>query len=529
MKLPFDLRSKKSVERIEAVTRALEKYFNRGLKDRDLHLRIFAVLPLLLCIALTFYAFGNLNLQIPLWYTKSWGNQILTAKINIFIIPIIATFFTGLAFVLAFFCKKFYFTYLSQILLYGAIIFNTGFLISVARIVYISSQTPLVILKISQQVQNLLFLLTMGFFLSYLVIPKFIAWAFKKNLVTDPSVHKHPGMILVKPSARGGGFVFSMLLALASLVFLERTGTTIGIAVSVFLCGLIGFLDDFQNTHPASKLHFIENPLVRLLIFLPVPVIVMMTFGIVSGYINNPFDGYILLTNFSFNIAGQLIAPLPYLFTLIWTLAIMNMISWSNGVDGQFGGVAGISILIIGILALRLVDAEPHQLNVAKLAFLGAGISFGFIPRTWHPSKIMWGFGAVSVGLLLSSLSIVSRAKVATAVMIIMLPFLDGVITFFRRLLQKKNPLKGDRGHLHHLLLERGWSPQKVAIFYWVATAFFGVIGLLSVDKSSALVALILGGVVVAVIVVLNINKSRKSGETGSISEEDTEPQQPLV
>jgi UDP-GlcNAc:undecaprenyl-phosphate/decaprenyl-phosphate GlcNAc-1-phosphate transferase len=521
MKLPFNLNSRKSIDKIESITRTLEKYFSRGLKDKDLHLRIFAVLPLILCVALTLYAFGGLNSQIPLWYTKTWGEQVLTGKANIFIVPVIATFLTASTFALAYFCKKFYFTYLSQILLYSAIVFNTGFLISVARIIYVSSQTQLAVLRFSPQTQSLAFLLVAGFLLSYLIIPKFTAWAFKKNLVTDPSVHKHPGMILVKASARGGGFVFSLLLAVASLVFLEKTLTTTGIAISIFLCGLVGLLDDLQNSRLSSKLQFIENPFVRLFIFLPIPVIVMMAFGVVSGYINNPFDGYIQLTNFSFNVAGRLITPLPYLFTLIWTLAIMNMVSWSNGVDGQFGGVAGISILIIGILALRLVDAEPEQLNIAKLAFLGAGIAFGFIPRTWHPSKIMWGFGAVSVGLLLSSLSIVSRAKVATAIMVIMIPFLDGVITFFRRLLQKKNPLKGDRGHLHHLLLERGWSPQKVAIFYWVATAFFGVIGILSADKSSALVTLTLGGIVALVIIALNINKSR--------TRKDTEPLQPLV
>ena len=516
MKLSLSL---KSVEKIEAITLTLEKYFSRGLKDKDLHLRLFSVLPLVVCITLTFYAFGNLSEQIPLWYTKPWGDQVLAAKINVFIIPIIATFFTAAAFFLAYFCKKFYFTYLSQILLYSAIIFNTGFLINVARIVYVSSRTPLAVLDVSQEIQSLAALLAVGFLLSYLVIPKFISWAYEKNLVTDPSVHKHPGMILAKPSARGGGFVFSLLLALASLVFLERTTITVGIAIGVFLCGLIGLLDDFQNTRLTSRLRIIENPFIRLLVLLPIPVIIMMAFGVVSGYINNPFDGYILLTNFSFTFAGQVIAPLPYLFTLIWTLAIMNMVSWSNGVDGQFGGVAGISILIIGILALRLVETEPAQLNVAKLAFLGAGIAFGFIPRTWHPSKIMWGFGAVSVGLLLSSLSIVSRAKVATAIMVIMIPFLDGVITFFRRLLQKKNPLKGDRGHLHHLLLERGWSPKKVAIFYWAATAFFGVVGLVSADKSAALITLTLGGVVATAIIILNIKKSRGEG---------TELQQPL-
>jgi UDP-GlcNAc:undecaprenyl-phosphate GlcNAc-1-phosphate transferase len=497
------------VESIEAVTHTLEKYFSRGLRDKDVHLRIFAVVPLAVLIALTFGAYSSLSQQVPLWYTKVWGDQILSAKINVFILPIIATFFTASAFVLAYFCKKFYFTYLSQTLLYSASIFNTGLLLCMTRIVVISSQAPPVLLRLTAQTQSLTALLVAGFFLSYLILPTFVAWAFKRNLVTDPLRHKHPGMILAKPSARGGGFVFAVLLAAASLVLLEKTPIVIGIVLAVLICGVVGLMDDFQNTHLTSKLHFMENPLVRLVLFLPIPVGVMMAFGIVAGYINNPFDGYISLTGLSVNIAGRLVTPLPYLFTLVWTLAIMNMISWSNGADGQFGGVAGISILIIGILALRLVPTEPAQSTTAQLAFLGAGIAFGFIPQTWHPSKLMWGFGAVSVGLLLSALAIVSRAKVATAIMVIMIPFLDGVITFCRRVLQKKNPLKGDRGHFHHILLARGWSPQKVALFYWAATGFFGVIGLVSADKASALVTLTLGGLVATVIIGLNVKKSR--------------------
>lgn len=500
------LNSKEGAGKIETLTARLEKYFKRGLKDKDLHLRILATLPLVCCLGIIFYAYGNLNDTIPLWYTKLWGDRILTAKINLYIIPIFSASFTATSFILAYFCKKLYFTFLSQILLTGAFVFNTAGLLSAVRIIYISSQTPFTIIQASQQTQDLLTLLVLGFLASYFLLPRFTAWAFKKDLVTDPTQHRHPGMILIKPSARGGGFVFSIIFAILSLLFLPKTPVVLGIVASVSLCGIIGVLDDLQNTSTKSKLKFLENPLVRLLLFLPIPIIVMMLFGIVSGYINNPFDGSIVLTDFTLNIFGRTITPLPYIFTLFWTLAIMNVVSWSNGVDGQFGGVAGISILVIGILALRLVETEPSQLNTAKIAFLASGVSLGFIRHTWHPSKVMWGFGAISIGLLLSSLSIVSRAKVATAIMIIMIPFLDGLITILRRLLQKKNPLKGDRGHLHHLLLERGWSSQKVAVFYWAATALFGITGLLSVDKSSTLVTLTLGGFVASFIIFLNIS-----------------------
>ncbi|MFH1295313.1 MAG: hypothetical protein ABIH84_01920, partial [bacterium] len=82
-----------------------------------------------------------------------------------------------------------------------------------------------------------------------------------------------------------------------------------------------------------------------------------------------------------------------------------------------------------------------------------------------------------------------------------------------RRLVQGKNPLKGDRGHLHHLLLERGWSPQKVAVFYWIATAFFGLVALASAENSTALATLTLGGLVAAIIILLNVSAQFKKSK----------------
>lgn len=506
MKIFNYLNSKKSVQKIERLTLKIEKYFKMGLKDRDIHLRIFALAPLALSYAIIAYSYNNLNEAVPLWQTKPWGEGILSAKINLYLIPLISTLFTITAFLLSYLAKKFYFTYLSQILLTGGILFNTFSLITVWSIVMVSAKTPLKFVSLSPQTQSLLGLLAAGFMSSYLLLPKFIAWTVKHGIVTDPTKHQHPGMILTKPSSRGGGFAFSVLVVVLSLIFLERNPLIVGTMLAVFIAGLIGLLDDYQNTHPKSKLKNFENPMLRLLILLPIPVIVMMCFGVVAGYINNPFDGNIELASFSFTLFGKMITPLPYLFTLIWTIAIMNMISWSNGVDGQFGGVAGIALLVVGLLSLRLVETEPTQLTTAKLAFLASGAAFGLIKHTWHPSKIMWGFGAISVGILLSALSIASRAKVATAIMVILIPFLDGFITIFRRILQWKNPLKGDRGHMHHLLLERGWSPKKVAVFYWLATAVFGIIGLLSADRSTALVTLTLGGIVASVIIALNIS-----------------------
>ena len=73
-------------------------------------------------------------------------------------------------------------------------------------------------------------------------------------------------------------------------------------------------------------------------------------------------------------------------------------------------------------------------------------------------------------------------------------------------MLSGKSPLKGDKGHLHHLLLERGWSVKKVAVFYWVTTALFGIAGIYASDRDPILTALTGIGVVAFVIITLNFN-----------------------
>ena len=165
-------------------------------------------------------------------------------------------------------------------------------------------------------------------------------------------------------------------------------------------------------------------------------------------------------------------------------------------------GIAGI---VIALLSLRFHPLQPYQESIARMAVILAGASFGLIPYTWHPSKIMWGFGAMSAGMVLAGLSVLSTSKIATSVIVLMVPFLDGLVTFMRRILQGKNPLKGDRGHLHHLLLERGWSPKKVSLFYWFTTAVFGMVGILASDKYLVQITLTLGGMVAFFIILLNL------------------------
>jgi len=95
--------------------------------------------------------------------------------------------------------------------------------------------------------------------------------------------------------------------------------------------------------------------------------------------------------------------------------------------------------------------------------------------------------------MIIAVLSIFSGTKVATASLILMVPLLDALYAIFRRVRAGKSPFFGDRAHLHHKLLDLGWSHQKIALFYWLATLVLGI-SALGVSGKAKLMAIITAG-----------------------------------
>jgi UDP-GlcNAc:undecaprenyl-phosphate GlcNAc-1-phosphate transferase len=122
-----------------------------------------------------------------------------------------------------------------------------------------------------------------------------------------------------------------------------------------------------------------------------------------------------------------------------------------------------------------------------------------------------WGGGALA-GYFLAVLSILSGAKVATAMIVLGVPLMDVIYVMGRRIAAGKSPVWGDTTHLHHQLLRLGWSKTKVAGFYWVVTAILGAIALQLNSQMKAytilLIAVILGGVLLWINLFLSSNQS---------------------
>lgn len=453
------------------------------------------------------FRYQYVNDLIPYFYTMPWGDLQLAPKKFLYTFPAL-TF--GINLISIFFYKKskdYYWPYAGNILLFTPIITGILFTLATMSIIYKAS-TPFQPL-FTEHFLDLLWPFASALVLTLIFTPKFIDYFKKKNIVTNPNLHKHPSMILKQPSARGGGLIFTLFFILTCFYFVGFSPQANAIYIGTALLAIMGIVDDYQNTNPRSKLKFFENPLIRLSSLL-VLVLIPISMGIRISSINNPFNGAINFDQFSFMINGNNIPIVAILITAVWIVWVLNVLSWSNGVDGQYGGIVGIACLVIAILALRFVPIENEYLNAAKITAAAAGAAFGITYYNWYPSRVMWGFGAMSAGLVIAATSIIIGGKVATSTLIILIPFLDGTVIVLRRLLQKKNPFKGDRGHLHHLLMDRGWGVRRISTFYWLTTTIMGVVGIMSAGKDSILVTLTMSGLLAFIIALLHFSASRR-------------------
>lgn len=458
-------------------------------------------------IFLIVFFFGQMVQDIPLWYTKNWGLGVLSEKQNIITIPFLTTLITIFTSVIYKISEKLYQYIFDKIIFYFSSVLNVVLTISLMNIVRKTSFTNLFFLDyVGSELLNSFFVSTI---ITIVITPFMIDFYKRFGLVTDPKKHSHPGMILKQASARGGGLIFAISFGLTCLFFTKINNTNLSIVLGVLMAAFIGILDDISNTINNKKYKFLGNPIFRLFVLLPIPVIILLNNGILIDSISNPFGGVIDFNSIKINLLGQVLSPLPYIFTFIWVLWLINLLSWSNGVDGQYSGIITIAGIVVTLLSLRFSILSDLEINNAKMAVITAGAALGLIPFTWNPSKIMWGFGATSAGIALASLSILSSTKISISVLVLLVPFMDGLITVLRRLLNKQNPFKGDRGHLHHLLLNRGWSVKQIAIFYWVTTAILGLIGLYSSDKDLPLLLLTLGGIISFFIILLNLKPNK--------------------
>lgn len=341
----------------------------------------------------------------------------------------------------------------------------------------------------------IIFPLVVAFLTTIIATPLSLILIRKMGILDDPKIHKHPAIIHTKPIPRGGGLPLFLGVLIAGAIFLwPPNEITIAIFFAGFIALVVGLLDDKFDISPYIR--FATNILSALIV---------VSAGITVSFITNPFGGILFLNQIEF---------LPQLISIVWIVWVMNMLNWSKGVDGQMPGIVAISAIVIGMLSLRFPIIDQNNLISAQLSFIIAGSSLGFLIFNFYPAKIFPGYSATAIYLLLAVVSILSSAKLATAILVMGVPMMDGLFTVFRRIMTGRSPFWHDKKHLHHLLLGLGLSQRKIALFYWLFSAILGSLALVLSSRGKLFAIIMLLIIVGGGILYLSRFLKRTNGKT---------------
>ena len=203
--------------------------------------------------------------------------------------------------------------------------------------------------------------------------------------------------------------------------------------------------------------------------------------------------------------------------TIIWIVAITNAVNFIDGLDGLAVGVSAISTASLIVIALMVAEV-----NIAIILCALFGACLGFIPYNFNPAKIFMGdTGATFLGYILATLSVTGLFKMyaiisfAVPFLILGVPIFDICFAVLRRVAHGQSPMHADRGHIHHRLIDMGFSQKQSVAIAYMLTAILGLAAVL-LTSSGELKALILIGAVFVVSMIgfrLIFSKQEKPAE----------------
>lgn len=445
----------------------------------------------------------ELPLRIPFFFIFPWGEQQLAPRESLWVIALfgIAVIAVHIFLIIKEQLRSRFF--LAHLYSYFALVCESLLTAYIIRLISILSLEPF---DLPPVIKLMGIPTVLAFITTFLATPLVITFAKKFGFVDDPLTHKHPAMLITKPIPRAGGLAFFIGIFIPALIIIPITTSQkmIGILLGSLIMMLTGLWDDKKDPSPFIRF-FIQG----------IAILITVFSGIILVYIPNPFGMAIKLDYFKivFDFFGtHQIYYFGVLAAAFWMWWTMNFMSWANGTDGVYAGLVSIAAIVIAGLMLRDVASDPSMGPFIKLSSLVAGSALAMAFFTWPPHKLMWGFGATSAGLIIASLSILGSTKVATTLIVLIIPFMDGIFAFFRRLKRGQFPFWGDREHFHHkLLFELHWSKSQIALFYWSTTILFAIIGILTSGKTRALSLLSVGIVVVIIIALFNLKRASSS------------------
>ena len=247
----------------------------------------------------------------------------------------------------------------------------------------------------------------------------------------------------------GGLAILAGVLA-AALIWLPLDQQTAGILLGAVTIAAIGAADDVHELSPGLK--FAGQVAAAL-----IPVVA----GVRVEHVTLPFLGAL---SFGAGLGGAL--------TVLGLVALMNVVNFSDGVDGLAAGVCAISAVAFSVIAFDL-----GRTSAGVLAAIVAGAALGFLIHNFHPASVFMGdCGALLLGYLLGCAAVQGSLKTNALIAlvgplaILAVPFLDTGFVIARRLKYRRAPWSADAHHFHHRMARIGFSQRRTVLYLYAWT-----------------------------------------------------------
>jgi UDP-GlcNAc:undecaprenyl-phosphate GlcNAc-1-phosphate transferase len=184
-------------------------------------------------------------------------------------------------------------------------------------------------------------------------------------------------------------------------------------------------------------------------------------------------EGGAVVTDVTIPFIGALQFPnTGGVLTVLWLVGVMNVVNFSDGVDGLAAGLCAIDGIAFCIIAFDL-----HVAGAAVLAALTAGAALGFLFRNFYPASVFMGdSGSNLLGYLLGVAAVVGSLKTPAVVALVVplvvlaVPFLDTSFVIAKRLKYRRKPWLADANHFHHRMARIGFSQRKTVAYLYAWT-----------------------------------------------------------
>ncbi|MDN5731153.1 MAG: undecaprenyl/decaprenyl-phosphate alpha-N-acetylglucosaminyl 1-phosphate transferase [Yaniella sp.] len=222
------------------------------------------------------------------------------------------------------------------------------------------------------------------------------------------------------------------------------------------------------------------------------------------------------------HVDNEIAQILITIFVIVLTINAFNFI---DGLDGLAAGVAvigGSAFFLYSYVLTRTINAYDYSNLSTLLTALLIGACIGFLPFNFHPAKIFMGeVGAQLIGLLMATAAVAVTADLGALegfrfrnvpaympillpLAVMLLPLLDLVMAVLRRTARRSSPFTADRGHIHHKLVDGGYTHRQAVLLLYLWTFVIGY-GAVSLTYFSAEVVFAVVAIAMALLVLLTL------------------------